>query len=150
MNPNTCNNRVLLAWLVGLCLTGEAFVGCEAPEVAQEVNRRGSNLQSLGGMYKMYASQNRGIPPANEGEFKRYILAQGLGHFADFGITTIDDLFISPRDGQPYMVVYGGRELPDVLAYEQIGSETGRWIVSSMALVAEVDEATFDQMILDE
>lgn len=98
----------------------------------------------------MYASQNKGIPPANEGEFKRYILAQGLEHFADFGITTIDDLFISPRDGLPYMVVYGGRELPDVLAYEQIGTETGRWIVSAMALVAEVDEATFDQMISDE
>ncbi len=98
----------------------------------------------------MYASQNRGIPPANEEEFKRYILAQGLEHFTEFGITKIEDLFISPRDGEPYVVVYGGRELPDVLAYEQMGTETGRWIVSSMALVAEVDEATFKQMVSDE
>ena len=95
----------------------------------------------------MYASGNGGNPPANETQFKSFIQQQGLEHFEAFGITTIDDLFTSPRDGQPYVVVYGGRKMPDIVAYERIGGETGRWIVSSMAVVAEVDEATFRNMV---
>ena len=150
MSARLCNFSVLLGWVVGVLLMGNVFVGCDSPEVVEEFNRRGSNLHSLGGMYRMYASKNGGTPPANEEDLKSYIMEQGLEHFADFGITTIEDLFISPRDGQPYVVVYGGRELPEVLAYEQTGTETGRWIVSSMVVVSEVDEATLNRMVSNE
>jgi len=36
------------------------------------------------------------------------------------------------------------------LAYERIDIETGRWIVSSMAVVAEVDEIKFKEMFPNE
>ena len=133
-------------FLVAL-LMGSVLAGCSSPGAHEEVNRRGSNLQSLAGMYRMFTSENSGRPPVSDAEFKEFIQAQGLEHFAAFGIDTIEDLFTSPRDGQPYVVVYGGRELPDVVAYERSGTETGRWIVSSMTVVAEVDEATFRQMV---
>ena len=61
----------------------------------------------------------------------------------------MDDLFVSPRDGKPYVVVYGGGPgaMPEIVAYEQEGIETGRWIASSMTVVAEVDEVKFQQMV---
>ena len=37
--------------------------------------------------------------------------------------------------------------MPDVVAYEQEGVETGRWIVSSMTIVAEVDESEFQRLV---
>ena len=139
----------LFGRLVAVLLFGSVLVGCNSPEANEEVQRRGSNLQSLAGMYRMYAAQHGGIPPPNEAAFKSFIQAQGLKHFEAFGITTVDDLFISPRDGKPYVVVYGGgpEAMPDVVAYEQEGAKTGRWIVSSMTVVAEVDDAEFQQMV---
>ena len=124
-------------------------LGCQPPEVHDETERRGSNLQSLAGMYRMYASQSGGSPPPDEEAFKNFISAQGLKHFESFGIQSVDDLFVSPRDGQPYVVAYGGGpdDMPDVIAYEQDGLESGRWIVTSMAVVAEVDQAEFDRMV---
>jgi len=150
VSPGFCSVSVLPGWLVGLLLIGNVLVGCNSPEVKQEVKRRGSNLQSLAGMYRMYSSENGGHPPANETDLKNFIQEQGLEHFEPFGITTVDDLFISPRDGEPYVVVYGGSELPEILAYERLGTETGRWIVSSMAVVAEVNESAFKELFPNE
>lgn len=138
--------------LIGTCfLWGGTHVGCRSREADDEVARRGSNLQSLAGMYRMYVSQHGGNPPSNETEFKTFIRDQGLEHFKAFDIATVDDLFLSPRDGHPYVVVYGkGPEtMPDIVAYEREGTASGRWIVSAMTVVAEVDEAEFQQLVLD-
>lgn len=142
---------VVQAGLLGgtILLFSGVHVGCRSQAADDEVARRGSNLQSLAGMYRMYTTENGGCPPSNEAEFKAFIQEQGLEHFESFGITTVDDLFISPRDGQPYIVVYGGgpEAMPDLVAYEREGLESGRWIVNSMTVVAEVDEAKFQRMV---
>ena len=150
MAPSFFRVVVPLGLLVGaVLLFGGMQIGCRSQKADEEVARRGSNLQSLAGMYRMYAAQHVGYPPPNEAEFKAFIREQGLEHFESFGITTVDDLFISPRDGQPYVVVYGGgpEAMPEIVAYEQKGTETGRWIVSSMTIVAEIDEAEFQKMV---
>ena len=125
------------------------MVGCHSREANDEADRRASNLKSLAALYQMYATQHGGNPPPNEEAFKTFIQDLGLKHFEPSSNTTIDDLFISPRDGKPYVVVYGGgpEAMPDIVAYEQEGTESGRWIVSSMTTVAEVDEVKFQQMV---
>lgn len=135
-----------------LLFFGIVLLGCSDKEAQEEIRRRSSNLQSLAGMYRMYTSEHGGRPPANEADFKNFIMEQGLEHFEEFGITSVDDLFISPRDGQPYVVAYGGRpeSIPDIVAYEQVGTESGRWAASSMAIVVEIDEANFTGMVPSE
>ena len=152
MSPRFFRISVPFGLIVGtFFLWGGIHVGCRSQEADDEVARRGSNLQSLAGMYRMYAAQHGGNPPSNEAEFKTFIREQGLEHFESFGIATVDDLFVSPRDSHPYVVVYGSgpETMPDIVAYEREGIESGRWIVSSMTVVAEVDEAEFQQVVLN-
>jgi len=149
VDPRFFRIQVQIGLVVAAFLIGGIMGGCHSPEANDEADRRASNLQSLAGMYRMYAAQHGGNPPPDEAVFKTFIQDQGLKHFESFGITTIEDLFISPRDGQPYVVVYGGgpQTMPDIVAYEREGTETGRWIASSMTVVAEVDEVKFQQMV---
>ena len=152
VDPRYFRIRVLDGLIVVAFLISGILVGCHSPEASDEVDRRGSNLQSLAGLYRTYAAQHGGNPPPNEAAFKTFIQDQGLKHFESFGITTIDELFISPRDRKPYVVIYGDgpEEMPNIVAYEREGTETGRWIASSMTVVAEVDEVKFQQMVPNE
>jgi len=138
---------------VGLLVSVLWFVsflaGCGPEQAAEEMSRRSSNLKALAVLYRQYATQNGGYPPAHEEEFKAFIQGQGFEQYDSETITKLEDFFISPRDGQPYIVVYGdGRnQLPEILAYERVGTVTGRWVVSSMTTVAEVQEERLRQLV---
>jgi len=64
-----------------------------------------------------------------------------------------DSLFISPRDGKPYVVLYGRSKGPPgpggapVVAYEQEGRGGRRFVASSMGAIEEVDDAAFRRMV---
>ena len=113
------------------------------------MSRRSSNLKALAVLYRQYTTQNGGYPPAHEEEFKAFIQGQGFEQYDSETITKLEDFFISPRDGQPYIVVYGdgSNKLPEILAYERVGAATGRWVVSSMTTVAEVQEERLRQLV---
>ena len=124
------------------------LAGCGPEQAAEEMSRRSSNLKALAVLYRQYATQNGG-PPAHEEEFKAFIQGQGFEQYDSETITKLEDFFISPRDGQPYIVAYGdgSNQLPEILAYERVGTVTGRWVVSSMTTVAEVQEERLRQLV---
>ena len=104
--------------------------------------------------YGQYLGQHRGQPPANEQEFRKYIEALGKERLASMQVKTVDELFLSSRDGKPYVILYGavsktGAELPftTVVAYEQEGKGGKRFIARMSGAVEEVDEANFKQLV---
>jgi hypothetical protein len=115
--------------------------------------RNSSNLVRLASLYGVYASQHNNVGPANEQEFKKFILAQPPEGLKTLGIdpAQIDQFFTSPRDNQPFRILYrvraGDPTRPPVIAYEQTGSGGTREVAFLFGKVEEVDEARFRQLV---
>jgi hypothetical protein len=71
-------------------------------------------------------------------------------------VSSIEELFVSPRDGKPYKILYGeaAKKAPSggpagapVIAYEQQGQGGRRWVASAMGAIEEVDEARLKQLV---
>src|SRR3954466_14749601 len=98
-----------LRWSLIGALVFNVVVGCSSAEKKQSLQRDTSHLHWL---LRLYAhARQKGKSPNSEPEFKQFIasIAPALADRTRAGanITSTDELFISERDGQPYIVFYG-------------------------------------------
>ncbi len=132
--------RVLLAVFVGIS-------GCSNPGEARDT----SDLNSLAVYYLDYLRANR-RPPPDEAALRAHIEAAPPENRERNHATDIDSVFVSPRDGKPYIVLYGeatGGRAPDVYAYEAEGANGQRWVAYSLGYVREVDAEEFGKIQQD-
>lgn len=129
------------------------LVGCSSHQANLEQEQ--SNLKPLATLYGRFIGQHRGQPPASEAQFKEFINSGGKDLLSTFQVSSVDELFVSSRDGKPYVVLYGaaaakgppGPAGSPVVAYEQEGVGGKRFVASSMGAVEEVDEARFKELV---
>ena len=108
-----------------------------------------ADLNALSVYYLDYARSNR-TPPANEQVLRQYIEAVPVELRQQLNAEDVDSLFVSPRDGKPYVVIYGEAtrgEIPDVFAYEQDGADGKRWVARSLGYVREFEDGEFQELI---
>jgi hypothetical protein len=129
------------------------FAGCGRSETGSQ-ETEGSPLKPLGIHYGRFIGQHRGQPPKDEAEFKAYLATVSADELKQFKVASVDELFVSKRDGQPHVVVYGTTTNPaigqggaPVIAYEKQGVGGKRYVATSMGAVEEVDEARFKQLV---
>lgn len=88
--------------------------------------------------------------PANEQEFKRFIAENGSQSLERAGVTAVDELFVSDRDGQPLVVTYGAYPAgmnAKIVVYEQNGVEGKRFVGYNSGAVELVDDARFNELV---
>jgi hypothetical protein len=136
----------LLVLLLGLTML--SLAGCGAPtEVPQE--EPVVHLKALAVFYGRYVASHRGQSPPSEAEFKKYVQSLSKTELEALGVTDVESLFVSPRDGQPYHVQYNiplpppGPDGAPVVAYEQTGEGGERYVATSLGDVQLMDEAKF-------
>lgn len=116
--------------------------GCRKPAPAPAPPA--TPLPKIAGLYARYATANKGVGPANLDEFKRFIKALPPPTLTSLQIDTsrLDALFISPRDGQPVVILYRQQlASAPLVAYEKTGVEGKRQIIFLNGKVEEADEA---------
>jgi hypothetical protein len=112
-----------------------------------------SMLKPLAILHGKYAAQHQGKAPADEAEFKKFIDAQSPDAMKAHGITDPARLWVSPRDKEPFGVVYGTVSGPPgpagqpVVAYESKGVNGKRMVASQLGAVDEVDETRFRELV---
>lgn len=125
--------------------------GCTEQAAQQEAEER-DHLKTLALMYGKYLGSYGGVGPTNEKQFKDFLNSRKQ-ELAQMQIEDIDALFISPRDGQPYTVVYGLRPGPSpgpsgrVIAYESQGVDGKRMVAYELTFIEEMDEAKFQTVV---
>ena len=98
-------------------------------------------------------AQHRGQPPANEAEFRTFVEKEGPSLLEQFALKDVSSLFVSSRDNQPYVILYGPLSGPPgpagqpVFAYEKTGVGGKRMVASGLGAVEEVDEARFKELV---
>lgn len=123
------------------------FAGCGDRQEPEDVVELRSNMRGLAVAYGNYTKSHRGRPPRSEKLFRVWIEKQGPDFLTILQVDNVDDIFISSRDNEPYVVVYGKPKR--VVAYEAVGVDGKRFITDDLGVSTEVDEATFDEMVPD-
>lgn len=131
---------------------GVIAAGCRH-QGAAELAPAESNVKNIAIFYGRYMSQNRGQTPPDEEALKKFIASHPATELADLKITDVEPLFVSPRDQQPYVVLYGVKLPPPsptgspVIAYEKDGVGGRRFVAFANAGVEELDDARFGQLV---
>ncbi len=118
------------------------FCGCACrggPSAAE------AGLKLLAVQYGRFVSQNKGMSPPGPQEFKDFIGQNST-------LEDVDKIFISPRDQQPFVIVYNLRlGAPDkyggpAIIYEQTGVAGKRLVALPTTRIEEVDEARWQEL----
>ena len=134
-----------------------AVVGCGGGGRSNKAEQE-SSLKPLAIFYGSYINQHQGRPPSGESELKAFLKEAANADMlrAQFQITDIERLLISPRDNKPYVVYYGsmligqGSGGAPVMAYEKEGVKGKRVVASGMGAVVEVEDAELCKMVREQ
>jgi hypothetical protein len=137
----TPHGFVILLAMLGIMAS---VAGCRKGD-ERALKRETSHVRLLSNLHVL-ASSKLGHVPRDEQEFKQAIAALSVSP-EKLKVASIDELFISERDGQPLVVVYGTPSNgSDVVVYEQKGANGKRQVGHRIGLVEEVDEAGFQEL----
>jgi hypothetical protein len=136
------------------CLLTAVLVGCSRrtdPDSAiASVNA--TNIQRLANLYFTYQSQHEWRGPANEAEFKSFLRGYNPHKLTRIGVdpNSLDTLFTSERDGQPFKIRYGvlgsamGSSAPVI--FESAGDGKERLVGFLDMQQREVDESEYNAL----
>ena len=108
-----------------------------------------SNLRVVAVLYSQFVSAHGGEIPHDADNFESFIQSLGPGVLERAGLSGLDELLLSRRDGKPFAVHYESVDwkLSHVIAYEQEGSDGTRCIASDLGAVSEITEQQFQSRL---
>jgi hypothetical protein len=119
-------------------------VGCGASTGAK--SKETSHARVVTALY-FQAKSRLAKSPANAEEFKQAVAA-GKPDWSKLGVSGLDELLVSERDGKPLAISYGPATLANgVVVYEQEGLNGIRLVGTSNGQVREADAAQFAKLV---
>jgi hypothetical protein len=137
--------RLACCLLLLLVLTAGCGSGRSAGGVADKMMK----VRTMGDLYAAHLAEKKG-PPADEAAWRAFLDSKQTELQAVS--LTVDEMFVSPRDGAPLTWVYG--KVPKsqfgvtVIAYEQAPVDGRRYTVATKGMADYVEESRFQAMKL--
>lgn len=134
--------------------TALLFAGCGGADADSMIAAANdTNVKRLATMYTFFHIQNKSKGPKNEEQLRTFIESQDAKRLKRGGIdaSKLDELFVSERDGEPFVVRYGvntvvfGPPLPVI--FESTGIDGMRQVGFSDGPMKEVDEDEYDRLM---
>lgn len=128
--------------VLSLLLLAAGFVCCTGCGGGIAPAADSDHIKTLTDLYISYMAANGRRPPPNEAALKEYLQKLPDDSPTKKKVTDVDSVFVSPRDGQPYAVVYAKDPKPQggIIVYEKQGSEGKRFVGTAMGAVQEMEE----------
>ena len=145
-------SRLARVGLAG-CLLGLVVAppGCSSSRKPESHGHAGAVLGEVTKAYVGYMRAHGFQPPASEAQFKTVLAELGTTALKRAGVHSVDELLVSPRDSQPFVVEYGknAKKYLDrgIVAFEQVGKDGRRLVGYDLGYVADVDQQAFDQLL---
>jgi hypothetical protein len=143
----TIGNAVAFALALGMTLT--ALAGCSGDRTP--AGGGDSNLATLTKIYVDHMNAHAGSPPKDEAAFKDYIRQYGAHRLKAANMNELDALFVSTRDHQLLVFVYGINSDPRrqsvVIGYEQSPVDGKRTVGYRHGTIELVDDARFSELV---
>src|SRR5688572_10971572 len=90
-----------------ICCSLIVALGCGSQQTGTDAAPDDSRIKQVTTLYASYINSRGGVPPASEAEFKRYVAESGGPLLKAAGVGSVDELMVSPRDNEPYVIFYG-------------------------------------------
>ncbi len=125
--------------------------GADANSMIADAND--TNVKRLATLYSFFHIRNKYKGPKNEGQLREFIESQDADRLKRGGIdaSKLDELFVSERDGEPFVIRYGvntvirGPALPVV--FETTGVDGMRQVGFTNGPMKEVDNDEYDRLM---
>jgi hypothetical protein len=128
-----------------LCAIGSLI--CGACGSSGQSNAEQPHIKQVSELYRSYVAANRGQLPRDEAALKSYGKSLSPQLLEVMGIKDLDAAFTSPRDGQPYVVVYGAsKAMGVIIAHERTGRDGTRLVATREGAAQEVEETEFQKL----
>ena len=110
-----------------------------------------SNLRVVAVLYSQFVSAHGREIPRDADEFRTFVQSLGPGILSRAGLSGLEELLLSHRDGKPFVVHYKNVEwkLNHVIAYEQEGAGGTRCIASDLGAVSEITDEQFQSRLTE-
>ncbi len=141
----------LFGTLPGLVLV-VVMAGC-SPKSQVPVGKPAENVRKLALAYVQFSGTNRGVGPTDQASLKKFMIGRS-------GLTEqeADALFVSPRDNQPYVILWGlhpegsgpmgpTAPKPPVIIYEKDGADGTRYVADGHMQILELSEQDFSKAV---
>lgn len=103
------------------------------------------NLRTVAGLYSDFLRQNSGRAPRDRDEFRSFINEHGASRLKAAGVSDIDALFSSSRDGQPLVIFYESNqnELANqgIIGHEAVGIDGFRTVAYRFGTAGLLEES---------
>jgi hypothetical protein len=146
-------NQRSSGWLGGWIVVVCCALGCGDDGGAGALAEANStNIQRLTNLYFTFQSNNDFRGPKDEAEFKAFLTGYNPEKLKRIGIdpATIDALFVSDRDSQPFKIRYGVRGnamgSTEAVVFESTGVDGKRQVGFLNFTQREVDAAEYDAL----
>ena len=122
-------------------------IGCGGRNSTPKLHE--SNLRMVAVLYSQFVSAHGGERPRDADEFRAFIQSLGPGVLERAGLSGLDELMMSRRDGKPFAINYKSVDwkLNNVIAYEQQGAGGTRCIASNLGAMSEITEQQFQSRL---
>ncbi|MEL7498371.1 MAG: hypothetical protein AAFN77_12235 [Planctomycetota bacterium] len=154
MNSVFCRKRPaeLCALLMLACAI--LFAGCSSSNPEDMIAAaNNSNVKRLATLYTFFHQRNKNRGPKDEAEFKDFIAKQDQARLAKANVNfeSLEELFVSERDGEPFVIRYKvntrvrGPSLPVI--FEKLGVDGQYQVGFTNGSMQEVDKVEYDQLM---
>lgn len=127
------------------------LVGCGSGVDSSAGPGESSNLRVLSRLYVKYQASNQGVAPPDETAFKAFIQQTGQPILEAEHVADIAGLFISERDGEPYVIKYGSDKNStidhSVIGYERSGKDGTRVTCFDFGVLEALGEVEFNELV---
>jgi hypothetical protein len=146
--------RTLIEVFSVLLICGLFSSGCSSKDPASRIGEMNdTRIKQLANLYMAHQMRNGSNGPKDQPAFKSFIQNGMAPHRLEMmrvDPAKVDDLFVSERDGQPFIVKYGQSggtmsKLPVV--FEMEGQGGSRQVAFTNGQVEDVDEARYQELL---
>ena len=126
-----------------------ATTGCAGGSNSPPSNEALLAIENVGKWFQLYRADNTGKPPSDEEAFLTFVNRK----LSERGQETVDreKLLTSPRDGEPYVVLYGkinsGNQESNLVAYEKTGAYGTKLIVTELGRSRVVEDSDLQTIL---
>ena len=109
--------------------------GCSGDKTKpQLMAHNSSNIRKVHNCYQLFIQRHQMTGPTSEKEFKDFLKSEAAApnlKLIDMDASMVDDMFISERDGEPFIVKYGINGYGPAIVFEAKGVDGARMVAYS-------------------
>lgn len=123
--------------------------GCSDGTKARVMQFNDTKIRRLHNCYQLFVQRHNMTGPTSEEEFKSFLKSDAVVEnlkLIDMDASMVDDLFISDRDGEPFVVKYGVNGYGPAIIFEAKGVEGIRMVALSPPKEVS-DDAEYDRLL---